>query len=83
MTARAARRRHSASSAPRLLTLGALVVLAVLAPGLLEQAAAAVGELLGLLALGLAELLHQTVVQPLLDGLAKSLQSAAPPAAGS
>ncbi len=81
MTTRAARRRHSNGNALKLLALGALAVVALLAPGLLAQAATAAGQLLGSLAVALVELLHQSVLQPLLDGLADSIKSAPPPAA--
>ena len=73
MTARTTRPRN-AGTVPRLLALGALAVVAVLAPGLLQQAATSVGQLLGPLAVALAELLEQAIVQPLLDGLEQDMK---------
>lgn len=82
MTTRTDRRRHGSGNAPKLLALGALAFVALLAPGLLTQAATSAGQLLGSFAVALAEMLHRTVLQPLLEGLANSINSAPPPAPG-
>lgn len=73
-------RRRGAGDSTKLLALAVLVVVAVLAPGLLMQAVSLAGQLFGSLAVALGDLLHQALLQPLLDGLVESVSSTNPPA---
>ena len=79
MTSYAARRRGSGDET-KVLALALLVVVAVLAPGLLTQAASLAGQLLRSLAVALGDLLHQNLLQPLLDSLVKYVSGTNPPA---